>query len=128
MPFKVPEIGPYSAPAALAKLDQRTKEARLMHETRTRLIRHLGGKPSAVQLALVDRAARLTLHVALFDGRTLETGGALSERDTRSYLAYSNSLSRVLRQLGLEGSAAKGITATEYLAAKRRASSPEEVA
>jgi hypothetical protein len=38
-------------PVALAKLDQRTKEARLMRETRAALVAHVGGKPSAVRCA-----------------------------------------------------------------------------
>ena len=44
-------IRPTYRPVALAKLDQRTKEARLMRETRAALVAHVGGKPSAVQSA-----------------------------------------------------------------------------
>jgi hypothetical protein len=85
-------------------LDGRTKEAALMRGVREDLVRHLGNSPSAVQSRLIDRIAMLSLHVALFDKRALESGG-LSERDSRSYLAYSNSLSRCLRQLGLQPAA-----------------------
>lgn len=98
---KVRQIAPHSRPHRLAKLDQRTREARLLATVRADLIKHLGGAPSAVQLALVDRAAMLSLHVAMFDSKALE-GGGLSTDDAKKYLAYSNSLARCLRTLGLE--------------------------
>ena len=56
-------VGPYSKPATLAKLDGRTREARLMRDTRAALTRHVGGSPSATQRMLVERAATLSLHV-----------------------------------------------------------------
>ena len=59
------QIGPYSRPHRLAKLDGRTREAALMRDTRARLIAHVGGSPSAVELALIERAAQLTLKVVL---------------------------------------------------------------
>ena len=95
-------IGPYSRPHSLAKLDGRTREARLMRDFRARLFEHLRGKPSATQLALIDRAAWLALHVAQLDQRTA-AGGVMTEHDSRTYLAWSNSLTRTLRELGMEG-------------------------
>ena len=115
---KARHITPRSGAGTLAKLDQRTREARLLRETRESLIRHLGASPSAVELALVDRIALLTLHTALFDRKALEAGG-LSERDSRSYLAYSNSLSRALRALGVEPAAARPPSLAEYWAGQR---------
>ena len=50
------QIGPYSRPATLAKLDGRTRESRLMQTARAELSAHVGGKPSAVQRRLIDRA------------------------------------------------------------------------
>ena len=94
-------IGPYSRPNAIAKLDQRTKEAALLRRVRRDLVAHVGGKPSKVQLALIERAARLTLHVELMDKRAF-AAGELSEKDSREYLAWSNSLTRTLRELGLK--------------------------
>jgi hypothetical protein len=67
---------------------------------------------------LVDRCAWLRLHVQLFDEKVAETGHALSDRDRRSYLAFSNSLTRLLGQLGLEARVAnKTPTLDEHLAA-----------
>ncbi len=72
-----------------------------MADTRRSLIAHVGGKPSTVQLALIERCVWLTLRCWIFD-KKLGTTGAMSERDSREYLAYSNSLTRNLRALGLQ--------------------------
>ena len=97
----IPRLGPHSRPGSLAKLDRRTREARLLEATGAALVAHLGGSPSAVERALIDRIALLTLHVSMFDRRAL-AAGSLSERDSRAYLAYSNSLSRALARLGIK--------------------------
>jgi hypothetical protein len=115
---KVLEIGPHSRPNVLAKLDGRRREARLMQQIRQELLGHVGESPSPVARALVERAVILSLHVALFDARALKAGG-LSERDSRQYLAYSNSLGRALKQLGIKGAAAAGPTLQEALAEGR---------
>ena len=67
-------IGPYSTPTVLAKLDGRTREARLMQKVRDDLTGHLGGDLTAPQTALVERAAWLSLHVALMDEKMLQEG------------------------------------------------------
>jgi hypothetical protein len=54
-PKKVRRLGPYSGRALLAKLGQRTREARLLHDTKEELTAHIGGSPSATQKALIDR-------------------------------------------------------------------------
>jgi hypothetical protein len=93
----------------LAKLDGRRREARLMQNVRDELAQHVGGNPSAPQRALIERAAWLTLHVALMDAKLMEEGeGAThSERDSRQYLAWSNSLTRIMKQLGTDKVPAK---------------------
>lgn len=93
-----------SRPIALAKIDGRSPEARLIARTRADLTRHVGGKPTAVQKALINRIAILTMHVARIDKRAIEKGG-MSEADSRTYLAHSNSLCRALGQLGLQSKA-----------------------
>jgi hypothetical protein len=73
-----------------------------MQTVREDLTAHIGGNPTAPQAALIDRAAWLQLHVSLMDAKTLEEGGPLSERDSRQYLAWSNALTRILRDLGTD--------------------------
>jgi hypothetical protein len=118
MAEKARHIGPYSRPHVLAKLDGRTKEAALMRETRAQLIEHVGGLPSAVELALIDRAVALTLRVAQLDAEVAR-GEALSSHDHRHYLAWSNSLTKTLSKLGVKGRAEpQGPTLAQHLAAK----------
>jgi hypothetical protein len=83
-----PRIRPTYRPVALAKLDQRTKEARLMRETRAELVAHVGGRPTAVQSALIERACQLTLRIVAMDRKFAETG-AQTDHDSRTCLAWS---------------------------------------
>jgi hypothetical protein len=83
-------------------LDGRTKESRLMATVRAELRQHVGGSPSKVQEALIERAARLTLYIEMMDARALGKGG-MTEADSRQYLAWSNSLRLALRDIGVEG-------------------------
>ena len=105
-------------PAALGKLDRRTWQARLLADTRAELSRHAGGKPSATERVLIERAAALTVHVAHFDRTALE-GGGMSDHAARQYLAFSNSLSRVMRALGIKGVPERPLTMAELLASER---------
>src|SRR5215472_7849796 len=89
-PADAPEIRPYSRPAALAKLDQRTKEARLIRETRAELLAHVGGNPSATQRALIEQLVQIRLRIALMDRKFAESG-AQTDHDSRTYLAWANS-------------------------------------
>ena len=108
-------LGPYSRPKAIAQMDGRTREAKLLRETRADLIAHLGGTATATQRALIDRAAWLTLHVAQLDARTAE-GKAMTEHDSRHYLAWSNSLTRTLSAIGLKGTARPAKTLQQHVA------------
>jgi len=97
------EVGPHSRPNVLAKLDGRSREARLLQNVVSELTQQLGGKLTASQKAMVDRAAWLTLHVSLMDAKLMDGGdGLLSERDGRQYLAWSNALTRLHRDLNLK--------------------------
>jgi hypothetical protein len=97
-------------------IDGRSKQGRFLRAYERMLAEHLGGNPSAVEKALVARAARLALHVELMDEKSLADGAGMSERDSRQYLAWSNSLARCLRDLGLKSKAATGPSLAEYLA------------
>jgi hypothetical protein len=112
----VTPIGPYSRPKALAKLDGRRREARLMSEARAELTAHVGGAPSATQRALIEQCAQLRLRLACMDRRFAEAG-TFTEHDSKTYLAWSNSYSRTLRQLGMKGAAERGPTLAEIMAA-----------
>jgi hypothetical protein len=96
----MPKVGPYSKPNRIAVIDGRLAEAKLMARIRRELTQHVGGKPSAAQRILIDRAAALSLRLHLMD-RESARFGEMSERNGRQYLAWSNSLSRTLSLIGL---------------------------
>lgn len=72
-----------------------------MKALRRQLLDQLGESPTASQRVLVERVVNLQLSVARIEAKAAE-GGGMSEHDTRVYLAWSNSLTRTLRALGLE--------------------------
>lgn len=115
----MPALAPSSSPATLAKLDGRTKEARLVRQVRRDLLAQVGGNPTAVQRALIERAVQLHLQVANMDRRTAE-GRAMTDLDSRTYLAWSNSLVRTLRELARTASATqpKPPSIADYLATR----------
>lgn len=114
----MPKIGPYSRPDALSKMDGRTWEAKLLRQVRDDLAAQLGGSPSAAQRALIDQASWLTLHVEQINLRTAG-GKAMTEHDSRHYLAWTNALSRTLRHLGLKSAAQPPATLPAYLNARQ---------
>lgn len=107
-------IGPYSRPVALAKLDGRTREARVLQHARAELVSHVGGCPSATQNVLIDRAAQLSLQLALMEEK--QAKGGITERDSKVYLAWSGALVRLMRQLGLRGAAERPMTLQDHVA------------
>jgi hypothetical protein len=94
------KLGPHSRPDKLQIVDGRLAEGKLMARVRAELTEHLGGKPTAPQRILIDRAAALSLRLHLMDRESVRSG-QMSERNGRQYLAWSNSLTRVLNQIGL---------------------------
>lgn len=112
-------LGPYSRRGVLDKLDRRSAEYHFLSDVRAELTAHVGGRPSAAQRALIDRMAWLRLHMRLMDNRTAE-GRELTELDSRTYLAWVNSLRLLTADLGPEVPAPNATPATlaGYLAAR----------
>lgn len=86
-----------------------------MARVREELSQHLGGKPNPAQKILIDRAAALSLRLHLMD-RESARAGQMSERNGRQYLAWNNSLTRLLAQIGLEPASARPLSPSEALA------------
>jgi hypothetical protein len=99
----------------------RSREGRLLLAFRETLIKHVGGKPSSVQLALINSATQLKMHLDRLDEASAASGEALSEHQTKVYLAWSNSLARTLKLLGLQGVPEKPPTIAELMAQSRSA-------
>src|SRR5207253_1309538 len=87
---KAHRVGPHSRPHNLAKLDGRTKEAQLLCRVREELTQHVGGRPTAVQRALIERCVWLSLRLAMLD-KKIASGRDFTQIDSNTYLAWSNS-------------------------------------
>jgi len=88
------------------KPDRRTVVGREATKFRADLVRHCKDKPSVTERALIDLAVQLRLRVMMMDYRFLQQGEQ-SPNDAAIYLAWVNTLSRVVRALGLKASDAR---------------------
>lgn len=95
----VRDCGAYSREAAIARPAARTKEARYLNAVRDQLTVHVGGKPTAVQKFMIERIAMTMLRIELMDTRALKDRD-IGERQARDYLAWNNTVSRMLFRLG----------------------------
>src|SRR5450631_3337055 len=93
---------------------RRTREAQMAKRFRAELTAHVGGAPSTVGRALIEQAAQLKLQLAVMDRRFAETN-EMSAHDSRVYLAWSNSLTRTLRELGIKGVPPRPLSPAEVM-------------
>jgi hypothetical protein len=102
-------------------LDGRSREGRLVRRVRRELTAHVGGRPTATQKALIERAAWLSLRISQLDARMATDG--FTDHDHRFYLAWVGTLSRTLRQLGMQPAkaAAPVRSLADHLAERRGA-------
>jgi hypothetical protein len=108
--------GPFSRALRKGAIDQRSWEGRFLATARHHMTEHIGGNPTIAQRVLIGRVAWLMLHCHLLDQR-IASGAAWGENDRKCYLAFSNSLIRSLREIGLEASAGREPTLAEVLKA-----------
>jgi hypothetical protein len=99
-PNTAPKIGPWSSPNRLTRIDGRTRESKLVRETRAELLAHVGPNPSAVQLMLIEQLIQLKLRISVMDRKWIKTGKA-TDLDNRTYLAWVNTFGRLLERLGV---------------------------
>jgi hypothetical protein len=106
----------------LAKLDGRTKESHLVRETRAELTAYVGGNPTTVQRALIEQLAQIKLRLAVMDRKFVNTR-AQTDLDSRMYLAWANTYSRMLVRLGVRVPESHTVdnSLADYLDAKRAA-------
>jgi hypothetical protein len=81
----------------IVRVDRRTREGKLLEQTRAALTLHVGGAPNFFQQATIERAAFLTVEVAKVNARL--AAGTGTAADLRSYLALSNALARAVGSL-----------------------------
>lgn len=107
----------YSAPVRWAGVTARSREGRMIKGTRSDLIAQVGGEPSPAQRIMIERATMLTVQLARMDAKSL-ADSAMSEHATREYLAWSNTLTRLLGRLGLKNTPPKARTLAEIRGGK----------
>jgi hypothetical protein len=100
-----------SPPEALAKIDNRRVEARIMAKIEADLAQHCGGAPSITQKIMINRLAWLGLHLAQLDKKAADSG-ALSDADAKRYLGWNNAFMRGVKALGLKGAEANPASCT----------------
>jgi hypothetical protein len=83
----------------MRRLDGRTREARIVRETRVLLMRQVGGRPSPAQAALIETALDLKLRMAILERQFAETG-TQTQRSGRMFTALANAYARCIRRLG----------------------------
>ena len=94
-------------------VDLRTRYGRMLKRTREDLWAHVGGAPTATQKHTIERVAQLAMRLAMMDDRAA-SGVAMTDCDNRTYLAWSNTLTRTLARLG---PGVRGVDAPPSLAA-----------
>lgn len=99
----------------------------MLKEIRSELVRHIGGRPSATQAAIIEQIAQLRLRITLMDHR-FAASGALTDHDSRTYLAWCNTATRLTFRLGLKGKADQGMDLGSYLAARDTPAGPQAAA
>lgn len=94
--------GRYSQRVRRGEVPPDSVNGRFLAAVRAELTEQLGGEPlTATQRMMIERAAWLKLHCALFDETIGDSHAPLNNYDRRSYLAFSNSLTRALKALGI---------------------------
>jgi hypothetical protein len=110
-----PRIGPWSSVftnGVGATIDRRTREGAFMLDYANALLNHIGGNPSVIQYAIITQCARLALRIALMDESMANHEDA--ESTYKSYLAWVNTLSRLLIRLGTKTPPKPKINLLEY--------------
>ena len=122
-------LGPYSRVidrGARGVISGNTWEGRFLRAYEADLVEYLGGNVSIVQRALITRACRLALHLELMDRRSLVEGKPLTTHDHNHYVAWSNSLARLLLKIGVQAAAARAPNLVEFSSDRKDALSPAE--
>jgi hypothetical protein len=108
---KVRDLGPYSHSNRVARVDRRTKYARLMQEVQAELLEHIGQPPNPVERMLIERAAVLSLRLAQID-KKIFAEQEFTILDNNQAVAWQNALTRTLVALGVHREAARNGTTT----------------
>jgi hypothetical protein len=118
----------------LDAIDKRSSGAQAILRWRRELIRDLGGEEnlSAMQLSIVELAARAAVLLEMADSWILQYGSVVNKRNrcllpiVRERMQLSDGLARYLQALGLERRKPPAIDLDTYLATRVKPDSPKE--
>jgi hypothetical protein len=94
---KTRNLRPRSRRHRFAELDGRTAEAKLFEAFKADLLDHLGHEPNIVQTSIIERCCWVRIRLALLDTKMAD--GNLTANDSHVYLAWANTLARLLARL-----------------------------
>lgn len=80
----------YKRARGFGRVDGRTREAKLLKQTKADLLQLLGRAPDPLESALIAQIARLTLQIALLDEKF--ASGQASNYDQGVYLSWTRAL------------------------------------
>jgi hypothetical protein len=100
-------------------VDRRTSIGKAVGNLRVQLTEHIGGHPSVTQRHLIEICCQLQLRLLTMDYAFAEEG-EITLLDSRVYLAWTNTLVRTLRALGLARPAKTGPSIDEIVGAIKR--------
>jgi hypothetical protein len=99
MPYQPFQSEGRSKRRGIVRVDRRTREGKLLEQTRAALMRQVGGNPNFVQCAIIERAAFLSVEAAKVNARI--AAGTSTPADLRSYMALTRAIAGLIRSLGL---------------------------
>jgi hypothetical protein len=114
---KADEKRGWGSVGALVKRDQRTREARMMAETKASLLASLPPPVDAITMALVDNCCTVALRIAEADRKATAKADLLSAADVKAYAQLTALHQRLLRQLSQIGRAKPQHTGSSMLSA-----------
>jgi hypothetical protein len=84
----------------IVRIDRRTREGKLLEQTRAQLTAAIGGNPTYLQATAIERSAFLTVEVAKLNA--MMAAGTATIEVLRAYLSLTNALARATKSLGVK--------------------------
>jgi hypothetical protein len=91
-------IGSECREAIFHRIDSRSREAKLLNSYREQRLREIGN-PTPAQRLIIEHMAQTQLRLAILAEQFTAKGGDISERAERSWTRYTNTLTRLMRDL-----------------------------
>jgi hypothetical protein len=91
-------IGAECREAVFHRIDHRSREAKMLEAFRQERIKEIGN-PTPAQRLLIEHMAQTQLRLSILAEQYSAKGGVVSEHHERTYTRYTNTLTRLMREL-----------------------------